>query len=82
MKEVIKELFPPDTPPILRWRLAVFAFCILVMFHIVWACGWLEPLGIEESKGGGLGFLTMARDEVHRFRNISALKRMGQRLFQ
>lgn len=46
MKEAIKELFPPDVPPVMRWRLAMFGFCVLVIFHIIWACGWLEPLGI------------------------------------
>lgn len=47
MNEMLKELFPPDVPPVLRWRLAIFAFSVLVVFHIVWACGWLEFLGIS-----------------------------------
>ena len=47
MNEMLKELFPPDVPPVLRWRLAIFAFALLVVFHIMWACGWLEFMGIS-----------------------------------
>lgn len=52
VKDAIKELFPPEVPPIIRWRLAVFAMVVLFLFHIAWACGWLESLGV------GSGFAT------------------------
>lgn len=52
MKDAIKELFPPEVPPVLKWRLAMFAVCVLFLFHIAWACGWLGNLGI------GAGFAT------------------------
>lgn len=52
VKDALKELFPPEVPPILKWRLAVFAVVVLFLFHVAWACGWLEPLGI------GSGFAT------------------------
>jgi hypothetical protein len=46
MKDAIKELFPPGVPPVLKWRLAVFAVVVLFLFHIAWACGWLESTGL------------------------------------
>lgn len=45
MKDALKELFPPGVPPIVKWRLAVFAVVVLFFFHIAWACGWLDHLG-------------------------------------
>ena len=45
MKDALKELFPPEVPPVLKWRLAMFAVALLFLFHIAWACGWLSTLG-------------------------------------
>lgn len=52
MKDAIKELFPPGVPPVLKWRLAMFAIVVLFLFHIAWACGWLSSFGV------GSGFAT------------------------
>lgn len=41
IREVVGELFPPGVPQLVRWRLAMFAFCVFVTFHIAWACGLL-----------------------------------------
>lgn len=46
MKDALKELFPPGVPPILKWRLAMFAVVVLFLFHVAWACGWLEKFGV------------------------------------
>jgi hypothetical protein len=42
MKELLKELFPPDIPPIARWRLMVFGCCIYAVMFGVWA---VSPYG-------------------------------------
>lgn len=54
MKDAIKELFPPGVPPVLKWRLAMFASGVLFLFHIAWACGWLQSFGF------GSGFASAA----------------------
>jgi hypothetical protein len=46
VKDALKELFPPGVPPVLKWRLAMFAAVVLFLFHVAWACGWLESLGL------------------------------------
>lgn len=47
MKDALKEIFPPDVPPVVRWRLAMFAAALGFIFHIAWACGLLEPMGLQ-----------------------------------
>src|SRR5688572_13795528 len=42
MKDAIELLFPPDVPPILRWRLVVFAVCTSMLLFMSWA---LSPWG-------------------------------------
>jgi hypothetical protein len=54
VKDALKELFPPEVPPVLKWRLAVFAVVVLFLFHVAWACGWLEGVGM------GTGFASAA----------------------
>lgn len=39
VKDALIELFPPDVPRLVRWRLAVSAAIALFMVHIAWACG-------------------------------------------
>lgn len=45
MKELVKEIFPPDVPPTLRWRLAVFGAFVVTFLHIAWAWGVFAILG-------------------------------------
>ncbi len=59
VKEELKVLFPPGVPPILKWRLAIFAVILLFLIHISWACGWLEDWGL------GSGF-ALASELDHR----------------
>lgn len=42
MKELLKELFPPDIPPIARWRLAVFGCCVYTVMFGFWS---VSPYG-------------------------------------
>ena len=39
MKDALLELFPPDVPRLLRWRLMVSAVCAGMVVHILAACG-------------------------------------------
>lgn len=39
VKDALIELFPPDVPRLLRWRLAVSAAIAMTGVHILWACG-------------------------------------------
>lgn len=64
MKDAIKEIFPPDVPPIVRWRLAIFAMVLLFLFHVAWACGWLETIGV------GSGFAKASENEA-RFSSVT-----------
>lgn len=48
LRDVAKEIFPPGVPAILRWRLAMFAVVMLMLFHIAWACGWLAYAGLGD----------------------------------
>lgn len=41
VKDVLAELFPPDVPRIVRWRLVVAGVMTFMVFHILWACGLL-----------------------------------------
>lgn len=71
MKDAIKELFPPGVPPLLKWRLAVFAMTVLFLFHIAWACGWLSSFGF------GTGFATAAELDLRATRvedNVKDIK--------
>jgi hypothetical protein len=42
MKDAIKELFPPDVPPVTRWRIAIFSVCASMWLFMCWA---LSPYG-------------------------------------
>lgn len=64
MKDAIKELFPPGVPPVVKWRLAMFAIVMLFLFHVAWACGWLEGWGL------GSGFASAAELD----RRVSAIE--------
>lgn len=46
MLDIIKLLFPPDTPAIARWRIMMFAFAVMVIVHIMWACGMFKEWGV------------------------------------
>jgi len=39
VRDALIELFPPDVPRLVRWRLAVSLAIALFMVHIAWACG-------------------------------------------
>lgn len=60
--EVTQTLLAPGNKPedIKHWRLLVSIILLMMMFHVVWACGWLSPLGIEgfaqEQKVETLGY--------------------------
>ena len=41
VKDAIKEIFPPDVPPVTRWRLAMFLAMVGFLFHVLWACSLL-----------------------------------------
>jgi hypothetical protein len=41
IKEVVKEIFPPEVPAVIRWRLVVFAVCLAFALHILWARGMI-----------------------------------------
>jgi hypothetical protein len=57
--------------------LAVFGAFLLVFFHIGWACGWFEKVGL------GVGF-ALASDmrEVQRGMDGIALRQVSQDLFE
>jgi hypothetical protein len=39
MKDAMKELFPPDVPPVMKWRFAHFLLGIITMLFMFWAIG-------------------------------------------
>ena len=39
VKDALIELFPPDVPRLVRWRLAVSLALAMFCIHIAWACG-------------------------------------------
>lgn len=41
VKEVLEELFPPDVPRIVRWRMIMALAMGFMVFHVAWACGML-----------------------------------------
>jgi hypothetical protein len=45
-KTLLDQLLPPDIPPLQKWRIAVFAAIMMMIGHVAWACGWLEPMGL------------------------------------
>lgn len=62
MKDFIVQLFPPDVPPVARWRLMVFAAFLLVFFHIGWACGWFQKIGLGQGFAMASEMQDMKRD--------------------
>lgn len=46
MREVLKELLPPDVPPVVRWRLAVACVCAGMLFFMGWA---ISPWGFARA---------------------------------
>lgn len=42
---LMKELFPPDVPPIARWRLAHFALGVIMTVFMMWALGLFAAIG-------------------------------------
>ena len=46
LKDVAKELFPPDVPAIVKWRLMMSAVSMVMLFHVAWACGWMAYAGL------------------------------------
>lgn len=41
VKEALLELFPPDVPRLVRWRLMVSFVCALMLGHLMLACGFV-----------------------------------------
>lgn len=39
VRDALIELFPPDVPRLVRWRLAVSLALAMFCIHIAWACG-------------------------------------------
>lgn len=39
VRDALIELFPPDVPRLVRWRLAISLAIAMFMVHIAWACG-------------------------------------------
>lgn len=39
VRDALIELFPPDVPRLVRWRLAVSLAIAMFCIHIAWACG-------------------------------------------
>lgn len=67
MKEAISALFPPGVPALVRWRLAVFAVLVVMIGHVIWACGWLDRFGV----GGGFAY---AADMIRVSDDVSSIK--------
>jgi hypothetical protein len=65
VRDALKELFPPGVPPLLKWRLAMFAFVVLTSAHIFWACGWIP----------GVGGFALASDMDQQQQTIAALEK-------
>lgn len=42
MKDGLKELFPPDIPPLVRWRVAMFIFTVCSIAFMSWS---VSPYG-------------------------------------
>lgn len=45
VKDMLKEIVPP-MPLVMRWRVAVMAFVVLLALHAVKSDGWLATMGI------------------------------------
>lgn len=41
VRDVLAELFPPDVPRVVRWRLMMALTMAFMIFHVAWACGLL-----------------------------------------
>jgi hypothetical protein len=67
MKDVLQQLFPPGVKPVQRWRLSMFAFAVVVIVHILWACGWLSAFNM------GAGF-AYASDVKEATAQVSGIK--------
>lgn len=39
MKDAMKELFPPEVPPVVKWRFAHFIAAIVFLVFMLWALG-------------------------------------------
>lgn len=77
MKEFIEQLFPPDVPPIARWRLMVFAAFVVIFFHIGWACGLFKTIGL----GQGFAMAADVRDIEKSTKDVS-VRLLSQDLFE
>lgn len=42
--EVAKAIFPPDLKPLQIYRVSNFAVVMLLVLHVLWACGFLPGL--------------------------------------
>lgn len=62
IKEAVKELLPPGMPKALRWRLSIFAVCLLFLFHILYACGWLARFGFGEGFATAADFKSLSQE--------------------
>ena len=41
VRDALIELFPPDVPRLVRWRLTISFVCAVFLFHVLWACGFV-----------------------------------------
>lgn len=46
IKETVSNL-TPEMPQNLKWRLTVSAVCIMSVYHVLHACGWLSVIGMS-----------------------------------
>lgn len=76
MKDAIKELFPPGIKPVQRWRISMFAFALIVIIHILWACGWLSPFNL----GAGFAYASDVREASSQVTGIK-IELLEQALF-
>lgn len=47
VKDIIGELFPPDMPRVMRWRMLVFLMVGVLILHAARADGFFEVMGIN-----------------------------------
>lgn len=64
MKDVMRELFPPEIPPVVKWRLAHFLLGVVMLLFMFWALGAFAFFGFP-------GF-ARASDQVVKDRTITS----------
>lgn len=56
MKELLKELVPPDLPAVARWRMAIFLACSVSLIFMVWS---ISPWGFVRASDFQKGMSTV-----------------------